>query len=272
MLESLTHSTNCFLTLTYSNESLPFTGDTGKEVATLRPKDLQLWLKRFREAISPLKMRFYAVGEYGDRSFRPHYHVCLFGVVGCARGRTKRAVGTNLPDWENCCPQCKLVGETWGHGLIEIGELNPHSAAYLAEYTVKKMTRSDDARLGGRHPEFARMSLRPGIGADSCWQLASDMMRFNLDELLSDVPHQLQHGKMKFPLGRYLRMRVRRYLGKEEKTPEHVIQKMEEEMRPVREAAFNASRPLSQAIVEAYSQAALNQEARRQILKRKHVL
>lgn len=267
MLESLTHSVNCFLTLTYSDESLPVINVAGKEITTVDPKDLQLWLKRFREALAPLKMRFYAVGEYGDVSLRPHYHVVLFGVDGCRRGRTKRVLGTNLPDWENCCDVCLRVGKTWGLGLIEVGELNPQSAAYIAEYTVKKLTRFDDGRLGGRHPEFARMSLRPGIGADSCWQLASDMMRMNLDEILPDVPHQLEHGRIKMPLGRYLRRKVRVMIGKEEGTPDHVLKQMEAQMRPLREAAFNASTSFSAKIVEAFSQPALNQKTRMEIFK-----
>lgn len=272
LLEMLCHTENSFITLTYSNESLATIGSVSKTgLYQLNPEHLQRWLKKLRERISPLKMRFYAVGEYGDASFRPHYHVILFGVHGCARGRTKRKLGSNEPDWENCCSQCRLIGETWGYGIIEIGELNPHSAAYIAEYTIKKMTRYDDDRLNGRHPEFARMSLKPGIGHDSLWQLASDMFRFHMEDM-DDVPHQLMHGKMKFPLGRYLRRKLRKLTGKEEATPENVLQKMEEEMRPLREAAFNDSASFSSKIVEAYSQAALNQQAKREIYKRKHVI
>lgn len=43
--------------------------------------DLQLFLKRFRKQLSKFsneKIRYYAVGEYGPQTFRPHYHLLFF--------------------------------------------------------------------------------------------------------------------------------------------------------------------------------------------------
>lgn len=43
--------------------------------------DLQLFLKRFRKYLSKYtneKIRYYAVGEYGPQTFRPHYHLLFF--------------------------------------------------------------------------------------------------------------------------------------------------------------------------------------------------
>lgn len=64
-----------FLTLTYSDENLP-RSPTGFPVVVKR--DVQLWLKRFRKLLSPFKVRYFAVSEYGTQTFRPHYHVILF--------------------------------------------------------------------------------------------------------------------------------------------------------------------------------------------------
>ena len=58
----------------------------------------------------------------------------------------------------------------------------------------------------------------------------------------------------------------------DELSPEAQQHALEEEMRPLREAAFNDSTSFSSKIVEAYSQVALNQQARMSVYKRKHSL
>lgn len=267
MLESFCHTENAFVTLTYSDDNLPLNKDG---LGTLRPDDMQAWLKRFRVAVEPRKVRFYGVGEYGENTFRPHYHVCVFGVGQCARGRTLREFGTNVLVPERCCEFCSDVYRTWGHGIIEVGELNAHSAGYIAQYTVKKMTRDDDVRLGGRHPEFARMSLRPGIGADAMWQVASDMFRCSLDEL-GDVPGALAHGRKKLPLGRYLMNKLRVYLGKEEGAPDETLARMAEEMLPLRLAARQSAESLSKMMGDQYVQYELNEKAKMEIHKRRKI-
>lgn len=270
MLEALCHTDNCFLTLTYAPESMPISisRNTGKEMGSLEPKDLELWLKRLREAVAPLRFRFYAVGEYGDTTWRPHYHVCLFGFAPCVRGRTLQHFATGERLWNECCPRCRLVGKTWKKGIVDLGELNPSTASYCAEYTVKKMTKFTDPRLDGRHPEFSRMSRHPGIGADAMWQVASDMLRWSL-ETRDDVPNALSHGKRQLPLGRYLMGKLRERTGKDGGAPEKTLAVLEEKMRPVREAAFNASIPLKTAVIEANSQPALNMEARASVMKQR---
>lgn len=269
MLEALLHKENCFVTLTYDESKRSTTGEINSNAPLqLNPKHLSDWLKRFRERIYPLRVRYFAVGEYGDAAGRPHYHVVLFGWSVCARGRTKRVLGSTRSDWYNCCRSCRLVGETWGFGDVEIGEFNPKTAAYTAEYTIKKMTRADDPRLKGRHPEFARQSLRPGIGADAMWQVASDLMLHQLENR-SDVPTALRHGAMQWPLGRYLTRKLRARIGKEEKAPEATLEKIKEELRPLREAAFNSSSSLSDAIAAQSEQPILNLEAKQKLHKRR---
>lgn len=97
-----------------------------------------------------------------------------------------------------------------------LGDLTKDSAQYIAGYVTKKMTDKADPRLKGRHPEFARMSLRPGIGAlaieDIALVLTTD---HGCDEILNtgDVPQVLMHGSKRWPLGRYLRKKLREHLG-----------------------------------------------------------
>ncbi|QCS36919.1 replication initiation protein [Tortoise microvirus 26] len=66
------HEHNSFVTLTYSDEHLPSDFSISK-------KDLQLFFKRLRKRRKS-KLKYFACGEYGSQSYRPHYHLILFGV------------------------------------------------------------------------------------------------------------------------------------------------------------------------------------------------
>lgn len=187
ILEAMKHEKNCFPTLTYSDESLPPGGN-------LFPRHLVLFIKSLREAIRPNKLRYYAVGEYGDQTQRPHYHLAVFGL------------GPDSAD---------LMQTYWPHGHIFMGELSLESAQYISGYVTKKMTAPDDPRLYGRYPEFARMSRKPGIGAGAIDEL-KDFFNSKLGQQLlmqtGDVPLALRHGGKQLPLGRYLRRKLREVL------------------------------------------------------------
>lgn len=231
MLESFLKPDNAFVTLTYDDLSLHWT-DGG--LPTLWPDDFQLFLKRLRRAMEPIKIRFFGCGEYGDASERPHYHVAIFGMPFCRRGNTR------LNDEGRCCPVCDMVSDAWGKGRIFIGDLSVHSAQYVAGYVTKKMTAVDDSRLKGRHPEFSRMSLRPGIGYDFMHDVASSLLSHDLEVSLDDVPSVLRHGMRQMPLGRYLRRRLRVLLGRSPDTPEVVLAQMAEEVRALHESSRSA--------------------------------
>lgn len=265
MLEAKLHPMNAFLTLTYTDENLPLTSGG---CASLNVKDLQDWLKRLRREIEPQKIRYFACGEYGDESERPHYHVIVFNFPACLRGRTKRHVsGTKRPLWEKCCDVCQLVGTTWSKGDIDIGDVNEQSVAYVCGYVTKKMTSKDDVRLNGRYPEFARMSLKPGIGAEFMWDVSSTLLEYDLE--LRDVDYnKLRHGRKEWPLGRYLTKKLRVQIGRDEKAPDSVLEAIKEELRPVREAAFESSRSFKEVAIEEGTQAFLNMESRNKVRKK----
>lgn len=50
--------------------------------------------------------------------------------------------------------------------------------------------------------------------------VASALMEYNLDEKMLDVPLTLSHGTAKFPIGRFLRRKLRVLIGRNEKCPE----------------------------------------------------
>ena len=87
-------------------------------------------------------------------------------------------------------------------GHTHSGTLSPESIQYIAGYTVKKMTAASDSRLDGLHPEFARMSLRPGIGARAVEAIYKAHPPVRPD---SDIIGEVRHGSAVMPLGRYLK-------------------------------------------------------------------
>lgn len=209
VLEGMCHEENAFVTLTYSDENLP---------EGLQAKDLQLWLKRFRKAIRPNTVRYFAVGEYGEgesRILNPHYHVSLFGVSG----RTD-LTPSGRPTHYGIS---KIVWDTWGKGITQCAEFNDLTAQYVAGYTVKKMTTAGDPRLLGLPPEFARMSLRPPLGTDAMLQLATVLQQRAQE--WRGVPLEVHIGKKSIPLGRTMLRKLYEFM---ELHPD-VIRKMRDE-------------------------------------------
>ena len=130
------HTDAQFITLTYSDENLV----EGRFMATLVKKDLQNWFKRLRKHISPIKIRYYAVGEYGTKTLRPHYHVILFGMPY-----------KYITDG--------ILEKTWKEGHVHVGEVSPSSIHYVTKYHVNK-----NIDVVGSEPSFALMSRKPAIG------------------------------------------------------------------------------------------------------------
>lgn len=159
MHEASLHDQNAFITLTYSDKYLPHRGQ-------LVYADYQKFMKRLRKR-ARTKVRFFMCGEYGEDTQRPHYHGLLFGW--------------DFPDkepWRKLDSGCKvytskMLEELWPFGHSSIGQVTFESAAYVARYCVKKVTgkgaadhyaRCDDLGEYQLEPEFAHMSLKPGIG------------------------------------------------------------------------------------------------------------
>lgn len=272
MLEAMLHGpVNSFITLTYSDDALP---RTPNGMPTLHKEDLQNFLKRFRKSIEPMRIRFYGVGEYGDETFRPHYHLAVFGYPPCARGRTRQS-GNN----ERCCDVCDRVLRAWERrGRIEVATLDVGSAAYIAGYVTKKLTDARDPRLNGRDPEFCRMSNRPGLGKKALVEIAKAIPPELLLDSEADVPSALRHGNKLYPLGRYLVRELRTMLwGCPDALPS-TLAIPQAYLSPLYEAARSLPTPEARAvayktlILEAADQAVLNMQARHAIFKQKRHL
>lgn len=165
MHESFLHDDNCFVTLTYRELELPH-GESGP---ILVPRDLELFWKRLRKEFGN-GIRYYACGEYGERTHRPHYHACIFGLD--FEDKTYEDTKGDFDYYHS-----DTLDRIWGYGRCIIGDVSFESAAYVARYITAKKTgplkKFDDDM--GITPEFVRMSRRPGLGAGWFEKFKSDI-------------------------------------------------------------------------------------------------
>lgn len=140
--EELKNATSAyFVTLTYNDDNLIYTDN----YATIDKTDLQKFFKRLRKNSKQFNIRYYAVGEYGTQTQRPHYHIIMF----------------NLIDVEQIPKAWKTKqGKEIGH--VQIGQVNGASIHYVTKYHVNKTDYPE-----GTEKPFALMSKRPALG--SCY-------------------------------------------------------------------------------------------------------
>ena len=110
MDEASAWESSIFVTLTYSEEELP-------QDKLVSKRDLQLFLKRLRKSY-PTPLKYYASGEYGEKTDRPHYHLIIFGM--------------KLTDEH-------YIETAWNKGRIDVGTVTIESCRYVASYIQKKL-------------------------------------------------------------------------------------------------------------------------------------
>ena len=164
-----------FLTLTYDDKKVEHNNN-------LHPDHLRDFWKRLRK--TGYKFKYFACGEYGDRTDRPHYHAIVFGLTIPDRRYYNHSNGYNLYNSET-------IERIWMHGNVIIGNVTFESCAYVARYITKKRlgknadkeVREVDHETGEiideRFPEFTRMSM--GIGKDFLQRFSSDIYKKGCD-------------------------------------------------------------------------------------------
>ncbi len=170
MLELGYHESSYFLTLTYDNDHIPKnqlydeeTGEVYAENATLVKRDLQLFMKNLRRQYEyrgyTNKLRYFACGEYGSQTKRPHFHLIVFGLKLDDLVLYKRNFnGDNLYN-------SAFISKIWDKGFSVVGDVTWQSCAYVARYIMKKHL-GKDSDIYERYniePEFTLMSRKPGI-------------------------------------------------------------------------------------------------------------
>lgn len=148
-----------FVTLTYDNAHVKYipSGDM-----TLSVDDVQLFFKRLRKAFSGRRIRYYLAGEYGPKTFRPHYHAIIYGL-SLSDFDDLRQVGCN--ELKQPYFSSLRFANIWKNGFVSLCDVTYRTCAYVARYCTKKQyTRDYDLLDWRQHPEFNVSSRLPGIG------------------------------------------------------------------------------------------------------------
>ena len=138
----------CVFSLTYDNAHLPCDGSVSR-------RDLQLFLKRLRKHIAPVKIRYFGCGEYGTLNGRPHYHLVVIGWQPDDLVFVKRSKKNTI------LYRSKTVEKLWSQGICAVADVTADSVRYSAKYLQKIYF----DKTTGKTPPFLTMSTHPGFGA-----------------------------------------------------------------------------------------------------------
>lgn len=142
---------------------------------TLRKCDFQNFMKRLRFNTGRKGIKYYACGEYGTTTWRPHYHAIIFDVT------------------------IEEIDKAWDKGHTFMGDVSGDSIAYTTKY-INKGKRIPLHANDDRTPEFSLMSKNLGDN-----YLSRKMVTWHLDNA---ADYYLQEGGYEHALPRYYRDRI----------------------------------------------------------------
>lgn len=186
--ELLSYNHNAmFLTLTYSDEHLP-------NNETLLKSDVQNFIKRLRKYYSNIKIRYFAVGEYGSKKHRPHYHLIIYGLK--APEQKKKSV----LNWKY---GQFLANSIWKKGYCFVGYVDSKCISYVSKYVLKEFVKDVSVKQyekAGLLPPFSLKSSGLGLS----WLLC------NIDKVVSDIKQNKIVSMYKSKIGypRYYRKKL----------------------------------------------------------------
>lgn len=243
ILEGKKHEHVLFVTLTYNDTFLPrdvFCPVTGVVLYShpfgcLDKRHLQLFNKRLLKKFPPRTVRYWCVGEYGEKRWRPHYHGIYWGIPFKKR-QAFYDCWTDPVTKEPYCDPRRLTVEP-PRDEWDVGR-------YVSSYIQKGLTSSSDykqegftgksnaERLEGRPPEFANV-VSKGVGLgfveDYCRAMASaSALRYIAD--YRDIPRTILIDGKKMPLDRYMREKIIEKLSIKEMASETAQKKFAQEM------------------------------------------
>jgi hypothetical protein len=187
MKEGERSSSSFFVTLTYDTNHVPIT-KTG--YMSLSKEHLQKYFKRLRK-LNDEKLKYYAVGEYGGKTMRPHYHIILFNAK----------LETVLKAWA-------LDGKYFGD--YHVGKVTEASIGYTMKY-ISKSKKIPQHKNDDRLPEFALMSKRMGDN-----YLTDLMVKWHKLDIGNRMYCNLKDGK-KIAMPRYYKQKLNLTENEQEK-------------------------------------------------------
>lgn len=209
MHEARQHPDNCFVTLTYDDARLPAD-------RSLNKKHFQDFMKRLRKSVAPKRISYFHSGEYSDDKWRPHYHAIIFNH-DFRDSKFYRFNGRG----DRVCTSAELE-RLWGFGSCFVGAVTFESAGYVARYCLKKVLGDkaadhyrrfapDSGEIYYLQPEYATMSLKPGIGKAWFEKYSGDLARYDavaVSGMLTRSPRYYDKLRGKEAMRRVKRKRV----------------------------------------------------------------
>lgn len=123
-----------FITLTYDE----------KHKRDLNKRDIQLFLKRLRKN---QKIRYFYVGELGETTERPHYHMIIFGDLPEDLKEEKNPTKNGHKQYNS-----KSIQKIWKNGLIRINKLEIPIIAYITKYMMKNTGKKEFIQGWSKNP------------------------------------------------------------------------------------------------------------------------
>lgn len=137
MQEERVSSSSHFITLTYDCKHAPISQNG---FLSLDKRHVQAFFKRLRWSQDQLgikeRIKYYAVGEYGGKTKRPHYHAIIFNA------------------------RIECIQPAWSMGHVYYGDVSGASVGYTLKYmskTWRPMHRNDDR-------EWPQALMSKGLG------------------------------------------------------------------------------------------------------------
>lgn len=169
------HKNNCFITLTYADES-PIVHNDPLCLVNLRYSHFQKFIKRLRKRFDYPKLKYLMCGEYGLKNQRAHFHAILFNFDFDDKKLIYMHKG--YPHYSS-----QSLNELWSVydrkndlyvpiGFTDLADCDIDCCSYVSQYVLKKLdVGNQDVTIYGdelidRCPPFIRSSRNPAIGLD----------------------------------------------------------------------------------------------------------
>lgn len=164
-----------FITLTYDDDHInlcPYSENY--DIYSLEYSHMDEFIKGLRNKFRDAQLDYFYSGEYGDSSFRCHWHMILYNAD------IDDLVFFKLNDNGDPIYTSDTLNRLWkDKGFVTISPFSWRGAAYTASYVEKKR---DGRKLCeytavGIEPEKARMSRRPGLAYEYYMENADELWK-----------------------------------------------------------------------------------------------
>lgn len=142
--ENKYHKKKCFITLTFDNKILQKGNEYGAKCKFLyhienSKEYVQKFIKRLRKHFKNDRITYFAVGEYGEKTKRCHWHIILWGINFEEDRQPTRKSKSGKDMFTS-----PTLDRLWDCGICVIEDININNTVYCTQYILKKFKRKDD--------------------------------------------------------------------------------------------------------------------------------